>query len=218
VTLGKRTAFPCVAFALFSLTALSVYRYAATEASESRLIYAVKHKEHAHVVQLLDAGVRCNLRDTSPQTYKNPMEAVEALFRRRTAPGSAPTILMRAIEERDPIIVGHLLDHGADPNATAQSSAQTPLIWAAEIDGEDGPVPNTIIDNLIDHGARIDYQDMDGMTPLMWAALAGNGTTVGSLLRRGANFEIRDKLNEECVTLLKQAMRPHDAARRLERR
>jgi ankyrin repeat protein len=83
---------------------------------------------------------------------------------------------------------------------------------------------------LIDHGARIDHQDMDGLTPLMWAALAGNGTTERSLLRRGANFDIRDKLNEtaldkaregpseECVTLLKQATRSRDAARRVERR
>ena len=168
---------------------------------------AVKHKDHLQIQQLLESGTNCNLRDLPrSQSSAHISMAMQALFRPRSNGGSEPTLLMRAIENHDTDTVRLLLDHGANPNATAQSNAGTPLIWAASCTPEEGEEPNDkrMITMLLDHGASIDYRDKKGETALMWAVLAESDQNVRALLARGANPKLVNSHNQTALELAEE--------------
>lgn len=93
--------------------------------------------------------------------------------------------LILAARGNDPEQVRELLDAGADPNAdeVPRYEGRPPLFHAATF----GYVE--VAQALIDKGARVDYADPSGLTPLMVAALNGPPAMVELLLREGASVE-----------------------------
>src|SRR6185369_4321196 len=94
-------------------------------------------------------------------------------------------------------IVKLLLGAGADPNAAKNMRKSSPLHYAA--DGFiTGPVWNAkrqvmTIRCLLDHGADIHLQDMNGATPLHRAVRTRCAAAVKFLLAAGADPTIRNK-------------------------
>jgi hypothetical protein len=93
-------------------------------------------------------------------------------------------------------IVGLLLAAGADPNAAANMRHSTPLHYAA-----DGcttcPAWNArrqveTLRCLLEEGARIDVQDMNGATPLHRAVRTRCAAAVKLLLESGANASMKN--------------------------
>jgi ankyrin repeat protein len=87
-----------------------------------------------------------------------------------------------------------LLEHGADPNAVAPSSGETPLHAAAR--GWDVPLAAS----MVAHGADIGRRRADGRTPYAVAEVNGNRTVADWLLARGASAELSpvDRLVAAC--------------------
>ncbi|ANE05358.1 ankyrin repeat domain-containing protein [Corynebacterium crudilactis] len=97
------------------------------------------------------------------------------------------TVLMRAAEAGNLMVVARLLDLGAHPQLTNPHGV-TALHIAATA-GDDG-----IIECLINAGAKVDAIDADGRTPL-WNAAAHHlpdSAVVDVLLRAGASIKLRD--------------------------
>jgi hypothetical protein len=94
-------------------------------------------------------------------------------------------------------IVRLLLTAGADPNAAKNHRKSTPLHYAA--DGFlTGPAWNpdlqvATIESLIENGARIHSQDMNGATPLHRAVRTRCAAAVRALLKLGADPTMRNK-------------------------
>ena len=59
---------------------------------------------------------------------------------------------------------------------------------------------NTAIQFLLDIGTNINYQDDEGLTPLMWAVTINNVITVIQLLESGADVHIQRKYHSTCIT------------------
>lgn len=125
------------------------------------------------VGRLLDAGLP---PDTRSQPWGRPLlhEAVQA------APALVPT----------------LLAHGADPEGTADSSADSALCVAAAAGADEAVVA------LLAAGARLERACDAGETPLAKAAVAGRPATVRLLLDRGALPNPRDEHGQELVVRL----------------
>ena len=94
-------------------------------------------------------------------------------------------------------IVRLLLAAGADPNAAKNHRKSTPLHYA--VDGFiSGPAFNpdlqvATLECLIESGARIHAQDMNGATPLHRAVRTRCSAAVRALLKLGADPTIRNK-------------------------
>jgi len=58
---------------------------------------------------------------------------------------------------------------------------------------------------LLDHGARHDYQDNEGRTPLMEAVIWGRIENVNCLLEHGANRKLRDIHGHQAIDLAEQS-------------
>jgi ankyrin repeat protein len=116
--------------------------------SWTALIWASRSGSIDAISILLDAGADVNLPDLRETTGT----------RRRCK---------HAILERQPAVVGLLLDRGADPNRGAGPGGRTPLLLAA---GDSDP---TILKLLLAHGADPTVEDDKGATPLSQAVSAG---------------------------------------------
>jgi len=77
------------------------------------------------------------------------------------------TPLQHAILQRQPAVVGLLLDRGADPNRSAGPRRVAPLFLAA------GDTDPAILTLLLAHGADPTVEDEHGATPLARAVAAG---------------------------------------------
>lgn len=79
-------------------------------------------------------------------------------------------------------VVKLLLEKGADPNAQADVSLETPLHWAVE-----GRANLTTIELLAEHGADPDLEDGDGETPLDYAMIIPDpkGSAIYQVFGRG---------------------------------
>lgn len=97
------------------------------------------------------------------------------------------TVLMRAAEAANLMVVARLLDLGADPHLN-DPQGLTALHLAA-ITGDDG-----IVEILINAGAAVDPLDCRHRTPLWYAAAnhLPDAAVVDVLLRSGAKPKLRD--------------------------
>lgn len=82
----------------------------------------------------------------------------------------------------DPVKAKLLVAAGADVNATAAGTGRTPLIVAANVNGNSATVKM-----LIDRGAEIGKADKSGMNALNAAASAGDFESVRLLIAKGAD-------------------------------
>ena len=164
--------------------------------SDQALLAAVEKSDLKQVVAALEDGASPNARERE-WGFRTP-------------------VLLTASRSDDVDIVRHLLDAGADVNAT-QSFGQNALLWAAERGNlqtvdlllERGaqiepPVLHVaareghtgVVEKLIDAGADVDATWSCGNTALMWAAEEDHADTVRLLVARGADMKLRDDAGE----------------------
>ena len=93
----------------------------------------------------------------------------------------ANTPLAEAAQEGHISLVQHLLDAGANVNATS-ASGDTPLMYACENGHRE------VVEVLLEAGASLEHEADGGRTPLMKAARAGHLSTVKYLVESGANI------------------------------
>ena len=121
-----------------------------------------------------------------------------------TAPASVcgNTALHCAVCAIDPCCIQPLIDHGAKVDAVTNWN-QTPLIYVAAYrkDARHAQI-------LVDAGADVDFQDLDGITALGWTAITGNLPVAQALLQHGAQPLLKDKNGEtaltKCISLNRQ--------------
>ena len=102
------------------------------------------------------------------------------------------TALMSASASYRADVVSFLLRSGADV-AVRTTDGQTALHTAV---GSSPSLPDKqqeCVRILLEHGAEIDAQDKNGVTPLMNAAWFGCTLAVSELLRHGASVSLHDK-------------------------
>jgi len=99
---------------------------------------------------------------------------------------SAEEELILAVRGNDVAEVEALLAAGADPNAdkVPRYEGRPPLFHAATFGYVD------VAQALIDKGAKVDYADPSGLTPLMVSALNGPPSMVELLLSTGASVDV----------------------------
>jgi ankyrin repeat protein len=93
------------------------------------------------------------------------------------------TPLMRACAGKHLEAVSVLIAAKSDLTITDQEG-HSALSWASNQNHE-------ILDRLLDHGAPVNYVDVAGRTPLFEACLAGDCSTVQTLLDHGAKIDAR---------------------------
>lgn len=103
-----------------------------------------------------------------------------------------------------PEIVKLLLIHGADPNFQDRKGI-TPLMKTAILGIKDArPINNKlqIIMHLIDAGAKIDAQSLEGKTALMYATGNSRIEIVELLVSSGASLSISDRLGNKACDII----------------
>jgi rhodanese-related sulfurtransferase len=134
--------------------------------------------------------------------------AINAFDRNRATP------LMLAVRLAPPALVKELLAAGADIHAENADGNQA--LWLACV----GEIAENI-QLLVDAGVEIQHVNVNGATPLMFAASSGRAGPVAQLLAAGADplFETDLGLNAldmastaECLTLMRDAVRLRKAA------
>merc|ERR1711887_266051 len=95
--------------------------------------------------------------------------------------------LIEAAQEGDLARVRRLVSdaHAPDVNELGPDD-RTPLIFAASFGDP------TIVQELVQAGALVDFQDSFGWSPLHWAADTGHTSVVRQLVAAGANVNTRD--------------------------
>ena len=106
-------------------------------------------------------------------------------------------IIFEAIEDGNAALLKRLLTDGENPNHIWNGSS--PLLHAAR-KGR----PNEMVEDLIEHGAMVDYMDiLTEMTPLTHAAKMGSDKTIVTLVRHGADINHVDRLGDTPLHLAK---------------
>jgi ankyrin repeat protein len=95
------------------------------------------------------------------------------------------TWLLRAAAEGQEVLVGLLLENGAELESK-DSHGLTLLSWTAANGHE------AIVKLLLEKGAELESKDIDGRTPLSWTAGSGHEAVVKLLLEKGAELESKD--------------------------
>ncbi len=80
-----------------------------------------------------------------------------------------------------------LLKNGARGDYALPGTSITALMSLAINQETEGGAADDMVHTLIAHGAKLDAQDSKGNTALHWAARAGNGSALRSLLGSGAD-------------------------------
>jgi hypothetical protein len=150
------------------------------------------------VEKFLDAGIDVNelRKEWTPLVMaasSGKLDVIELLIDRgaeidRRCGPIGTTALMAAAMEGQEKACRLLIDNGASVHVRnhAGKAALSMAAWS-------GCSSNAILDLLIAHGAMIDEQDNKGMTPLMYACVAGVPSRVSHLLALGARIDIEDK-------------------------
>ncbi len=166
------------------------------------LIAAVKTDNTSAALAALDAGADPNVRDhrrnvnywwilrggaaqdkTIEDHFASPLQiALNAEIVYGMGPGK------HRFHQENVALIKALLDHGADPNGTAEQG--TPLMRAAEFGC------SSTIKMLLDKGADMNKQDYGGMTALHFAVLVPKAESVRLLLEKGANPDVKNKAGQ----------------------
>lgn len=131
-------------------------------------------------------------------------EGVDANSQLTKGYGKGESWLNIAVRHQNKGLIELLLNRGAKINKKTGSFKLSPLHIASI--GSRGRTPKDICEILILHGADINAQDINGATPLHWAATVGNKTILKLLIRHNANVNALDSSNR---TPLFEAARLH---------
>ncbi|KFA71332.1 hypothetical protein S40288_09108 [Stachybotrys chartarum IBT 40288] len=170
---------------------------ASINASEGYPLHAAAANGHTAVVKLLlDNGADANghtshcAGGTALQEACNAgnTEAAQVLLERGANPnhgaGELFSPLTAATYHAYGSLVELLLAKRANPNHIGGPSKSSPLINSA------ATLQAKYVAMLLEHGARVDYQDEDGDTALMACASLGDDDCVRTLLEHGANVHL----------------------------
>ena len=112
------------------------------------------------------------------------------------------TPLHYAVATKDMEIIDMLVKHGADVNADSEDNSPLFIacgqfsIWSnlTFVQRDEGSYvcDKGIIDYLLDHGAEINFKNVEGQTPLHLVCEAGNFEIMKHLVERGANINAKD--------------------------
>jgi ankyrin repeat protein len=159
------------------------------------LVAAAKSGDHAAAIKLVERGAGINDAEADGTTAlhwavrSGDHDLVSALL----AAGANPNATNRygmtpqhlAAINGDAATLTALLKAGADPNATLPEG-ETVLLSAARTGSP------AVIDALVQAGARLDAREnLYGETPLIWAAAEDHADAVRTLLKHGADPNIR---------------------------
>jgi ankyrin repeat protein len=163
--------------------------------------YAARTNE-ATVRALLDFDAELNVTDSdwpSPIVYASSEATLQVLKllldggadARSEDPGNPGWTALHAACERsdpDPAFAELLIEHGADVNAVTKNSKTTPLHNAVS--------SAAVVQLLLEEGALVDPQDLDGITPLSHACDNWSGARVVEvLIEAGADPMIKNKID-----------------------
>ncbi len=101
-------------------------------------------------------------------------------------------------------IAEYLLQHGANPRTPNAVARQTPLIDLAVAARKDDPAAIDIAKRLIQLGADVNAQDVQGTTALRFAVLNGNAGLARALIDAGANPNIANKKGDTTLQLARR--------------
>ncbi|MDZ4815920.1 MAG: ankyrin repeat domain-containing protein [Verrucomicrobiota bacterium] len=161
------------------------------------LLWAIKRKNITVMNYLIKKGSDVNLPE--PNEGHTPLitacaighpEAVlslinsGAILELEDKSGRTPLLWSIINDHRE--ITNLLLKHGASVNTATGNQRFTPM-HAAAINNR-----ASAIELLTQHKAEIDPVDINGRTPLAWAAFKGSSNAVTTLLKYGANTEIQE--------------------------
>lgn len=203
-----------IIFKIFAYLFIALGFSLANAGSYEDFFTAVIRDDGATITRLVGRGFDPNSLDPTGQTAlhlalrADSASVVEALL---AAPGidvnvansSGETPLMMAALKGQLERCQQLLARGAAVN----KSGWTPLHYAAT-----GPAP-TIVQLLIDKGARIEAPSPNRSTPLMMAAGYGAEANVDVLLGRGADPRARNELQLSAADFARRAQRESLAER-----
>lgn len=116
----------------------------------------------------------------------------------RAARGPLKTGLIQAIQNHDARSANAFLELGADPNA-GDAFGRSAVMWAAR---ENDVALLRVL--LAQHGGRAGEHDIDGRTPLIWAAMTDAFGTARLLLDEGADADGVD--NDGATALMTAAV------------
>lgn len=135
------------------------------------------------VEQLLAAGAKYIQADQNAASspLNAAMSAAKDNNRMMRLPGTPQQKL-----ERAKIIVKSLLDHGADANERNWNYQFTPIFGA----------PRELAELLLERGARLDVTNIEGDTPLHYAAVFSDDDATKFLLEHGVALEVKNKKGE----------------------
>lgn len=175
------------------------------DASDLRLVQAVKQKDKSAVRALLKQRVNVNAAEGDGATalhwaaYHNDLETAERLIAAGANVNAANdlgiTPLALAAVNADTSLVEKLLKSGANSEAAGEAGV-TPLMEAARA-GNVGAVRA-----LLAHEANVNAKDNDReQTALMWAVAQHHSEVVQALLERGANVLARTRVRSQRIML-----------------
>ena len=167
--------------------------------------YAAARGNVALLTKLLDAGAELNSNcgEGTPfylaVQYNHP-EAVKFLLSKKPDLSLLPVKCSRirvvhftalpafhAVMNGSVEMLKLLLENGIDINAVNPECGETILFYAAGWD------KFAMVDFLLERGAKVDFANNDGLTPLMNAAQYGHLRIIKTLLGKGASINARDK-------------------------
>ena len=113
--------------------------------------------------------------------------------------------LIQGAAYRDIDMITKALDDGANVNAVSGTSSSTALhaLTAVGRPADNGKLL-PIADLLISRGANVNVKTREGMTPLMWAVLAGNIEMMKRLLDAGADITIKHSNGQTALDMARE--------------
>ncbi|GFR05473.1 ANK_REP_REGION domain-containing protein [Trichonephila clavata] len=150
---------------------------------------AISYNRKDMVGFLIDQGANIGAK-ANPPSNKTPLDLANAPERSeiasllRAKQSEYDNLLLTAVHNGDISKVTDLLNRGANIEAKGTKN-ETSLCVASNIGRSD------IIELLLSKGASVNVRDIDGKTPLHYAAFTGKGVEL--ILSKGASIEAKDK-------------------------
>lgn len=200
----------------------------AREKAGGRVEHAVRTGDVNALSAVLDAGADpdapdedgrtlvgrgCDIDATDPKGWsalawalaKRQREMADAMVKLGAAPPTGGVALALAVRDGDAAKVQSLLREGVDPHSLDENG--NPVLNVALLNRH-----ASIAHALMKAGAKVDFRNEGGPTPLMMAACEGLGEMVKDLLKRGADPRAKDGQGRTAIDWAGKNPTPQSAA------